>query len=175
MDDLYGGFDPVLTVRKVRVTAGEKRRGYVVYTFRELTDLGGLEAGRSVVLGDLQGEPEDGGKVLLSRRRWQLRPGDLAAVDLGAVAAKPGFFVPEGAIQFDGSEHFVWLARPAESGIHQVARVRVKPGRTVGGLQRVEPQEGDALQVGAKLVVSGAHYVTPGEKVSLVEEVGVDR
>ena len=157
------------------MAAGEKRRSYVNYTFRELTDLGGLDPERDLVLGDIEGQPRDGGKLLVIRRRWMLRPGDLVGVDLGSVEAEPGFFVPERAIQFDGSDYSVWLAKPAESGSHEVVRVRVEPGSTVGALQRIEPLEGSALQPGAKVVVDGAHYVTSGERVSLVGEERIDR
>jgi multidrug efflux pump subunit AcrA (membrane-fusion protein) len=174
VDDLYGTFDPVLTVRKVRVTPGDRRRSYVVYTYRELTDLGGLDPASDIVVGGIEGEPEDGGELLLVRQRWLLRPGDLAEVDLG-MAPEPGLFVPEGTIQFDGAENFVWLARPTGSDHHEVVRVRVNPGRVVGSLQRIEPMEEGLLPPGAKVVVDGAHYVTAGEEVNLIEEVSLDR
>ena len=173
--DLIGGFDPLLTVRKVRVRPGKTRRAFVVYTYRELTDIGGLDPDQAIVLGEIDGEPTDGGQVLVGRERWVLRPGDLATVDLGGHPAAAGFFVPERAIQFDGSDHAVWLARSTASGESQAVRVRVHPGPVVGELQRIEPAEVGALEEGSRVIVDGAHYVIDGERVNLTRDLGATR
>ena len=170
---LYEDFDPVLTVKKVRVTLGEGRVPLLqVFTFRELTDIGELDPATDVIAGDITGEVKDGGKIVLVRERWLGRPGDVVRVALKGKETPAGFYVPQAAIQFDGQKHFVAVAEPGEDA-YQVVHVPVTPAETVGQLQRIVADGDAVLQVGMKVIVDGAHYVTPQNKVNPVDEIEV--
>jgi len=170
---LYEDFDPVLTVKKVRVTLGEGRVPLLqVFTFRELTDIGELDPATDVIAGDITGEVKDGGKIVLVRERWLGRPGDVVRVALKGKETPAGFYVPQAAIQFDGQKHFVAVAEPDEDA-HRVVHVPVTPAETVGQLQRIVADGDAVLQVGMKVIVDGAHYVTPQDKVNPVDEIEV--
>jgi len=171
VEDLYGDFDPVLKVRKVRVTPGDARVPVLqVFTFRELTDIGDLDPSRDVIASRISGEV-DGGKMVLVRDRWVLRPGDVVRVDLEGAEVGEGFYVPEDAIQSDGERNYVAAVEEAENDTQQVQFVSVNAREAVGRLQRIEAiNEGD-LQRGMKVIVAGAHYVAEGESVRAVNEV----
>jgi multidrug efflux pump subunit AcrA (membrane-fusion protein) len=166
---LYEDFDPVLTVKKVRVTPGEGRVPILqVFTFRELIEIGELDPATDVIVGDITGQVEDGGNIVLVRERWQLRPGDIVRVGLKGEETAEGYYVPSDAIQFDGQNHYVCVAQ-ASGSAHQTVRVTIEPGQTVGKLQRID----GALEAGLKVIVEGAHYLQVGEKVNPIEEMGV--
>ena len=169
---LYGDFDPVLTVSKVRVELGEGRVPVLqVFTFRELKDLGGLDPSQDVIASKVSGDVQDGGKVVLVRDRWTLRPGDVVRVDLKGEESREGYYVPEDAIQSDGRQNYVAVAKDSEGGAQQVEFVPIAVGETVGQLQRIEAIGNGDLQEGTKVIVAGAHYVTKGESVRAVDEV----
>jgi len=170
---LYEDFDPLLTVKKIRVTPGEGRVPVLqVFTFRELTEVGELNPAEDIIAGDISGELEDGGKIVLVRERWLGRPGDIVRVGLKGEVVPSGFYVPQEAIQFDGQKHFVAVAELAGDA-HQVVHVPVTPAETVGRLQRIDATTSAQLVEGMKVIVDGAHYVQPQDKVNLVDEIEV--
>ena len=172
IDQLYGDFDPVLIVRKVRVTPGDGRVPLLqVFTFRELTDIGDLDPSKDVIASRVSGDVQNDGKIVLVRDRWTLRPGDVVRVDLKGAETREGFYVPEDAIQSDGQQNYVAIAEEAASGTQQVQFVPVVPQETVGRLQRIESVNDGGLQTGMKVIVAGAHYVAEGESVRTVDEV----
>ncbi len=165
-EQLYEDFDPVMTVKKVRVTLGEGRVPVLqVFTFRELTEIGELDPVTDVIAGDITGEVQDGGKMILVRERWLGRPGDVVRVGLKGKELPAGFYVPENAIQFDGTGYHVAVARRASNGTEQVTFVSVTLGETVGSLRRIEGE----LEAGINVIVEGAHYVTDGEMVRTID------
>jgi multidrug efflux pump subunit AcrA (membrane-fusion protein) len=171
-EQLYEDFDPVLTVKKVRVTLGDGRVPVLhVFTFRELTGIDELDPATDVIAGDIKGELEDGGKIVLVRQRWHLRPGDVVRVGLKGEEVPAGYYVPSDAIQFDGQNHYVSVAQASGDG-HETVRVTIEPGQTVGTLQRIESAD-DGLQNGMKVILKGAHYVQVGDQVNPIEEVEV--
>ena len=94
---------------------------------------------------------------------------DLVEVDLRGPELPVGFYVPEEAIQFDGSAHHVFvLGETAENGKAEVRKVSVTPGQTSRELRGVT---GEGLEAGTRVVLGGAHYVEPGEQVAPVEQV----
>ena len=172
-DQLFEDFDPVLTVRKVRVTPGEGRVPVLqVFTFRELTDYGESDPATDIIAGGITGMVADGDKMLLVRQRWIGRPGDVVGVGLKGEATPRGFYVPQEAIQFDGQKHFLAVAELAGDA-HQVVQVPVTPAETVGRLQRIDATSGAQLAEGMKVIVDGAHYVQPQDKVNPVDEIEV--
>jgi multidrug efflux pump subunit AcrA (membrane-fusion protein) len=169
-EQLFEDFDPVLKVKKVRVTVGEGRFPVLqVFTFRELTDIGELDPNTDVIVGGISGDIGEDGQIVLVRERWLGRPGDVVRVGLKGKETPTGFYVPEDAIQFDGSGYHVAVAQPASDGTEQVAFVTVTLGETVGSLRRIE----GALEADMKVIVEGSHYVQVGEQVNPVEEVEV--
>jgi multidrug efflux pump subunit AcrA (membrane-fusion protein) len=170
---LYGDFDPVLTVRKVRVELGEGRVPVLqVFTFRELKRIvGDLEPDRDVIASKISGDVQDGGTVVLVRQRWAVRPGDVVRVDLKGAEPPEGLYVPEDAIQSDGQQNYVAVVQEAADGTEKVQFVAVYPRETVGRLQRIEAVADGGLQAGMKVIVAGAHYVRDGESVRTVDEV----
>ena len=171
-EQLYEDFDPVVTVKKVRVTPGEGRVPVLqVFTFRELTEIGDLDPVTDVIAGDITGEVTDGGTVVLVRQRWLGRPGDVVRVGLKGKETPAGFYVPEDAIQFDGTGYHVAVAQGVSDGMEQVAFVAVTPGETVGSLRRID----GTLEAGMKVIVEGAHYVTDGEKVRTIDKALASR
>ncbi len=168
VDDLYGNFDPVLKVSKVRVVPGDGRLPSLqVFTFRELTDMGDLDPQKDVIVGAVEGEVTDG-TVVLIHESWRLRPGDLAEVSLGSDQRDAGFYIPRVAILYDGNTHYLFVVR---EGSDVAERVDVRPLDTAGQRQRVESLEAGKLNAGDRIIVGGAHYVMDGEKVSLAEEL----
>ena len=101
--------------------------------------------------------------------RSLVRPGDVVRVGLKGQETPAGFYVPEDAIQFDGSAHHVAVAQDADDGSQTVAFVAVTPGETVGSLRRIQGE----LQPGVKVIVEGAHYVNRGDAVRTVEQLAV--
>jgi multidrug efflux pump subunit AcrA (membrane-fusion protein) len=169
---LYEDFDPVLTVRKVRVTPGEGRVPVLqVFTFRELTETGELDPSKDVIASEISGDVQDGGQIVLVRDRWALRPGDVVRVDLKGKQPQEGLYVPEDAIQSDGERNYVAAVQEAADGTEKVQFVPVSPCETVGRLQRVEAVSDGGLQAGMKVIVAGAHYVADGESVRTIDEV----
>ena len=172
-EQLYEDFDPLLTVKKVRVTAGEGRLQKLhVYTFRELTEIDELDPTTDVIAGDITGEVEDGGQMILVRERWLSRPGDVVRVELKGAVVPTGLYVPQEAIQYSGQKHFVAVAESA-GDTHQVRHVEVTPAETIGRLQRIEAAQDAQLSEGMKVIVDGAHYVVPQDKVNPVTEIEV--
>ena len=172
VQQLYEDFDPVLTVRKVPVKLGEGRVSVLqVFTFRELTDMGDLDPSEDVIASRITGDVTDGGKIVLVRDRWAVRPGDVVRVDLKGAETQEGFYVPEDAIQSDGGQTYVAVVRESAGDTQQVEFVPVEPLESVGRLQRIEAIAQGDLEAGVKVIVAGAHYVVEGEKVQTVDEV----
>ena len=59
------------------------------------------------------------------RERWLGRPGDVVKVGLRDKETPAGFYVPEDAIQFDGTKYHVAVAEGAADGTQQVALVPI--------------------------------------------------
>lgn len=167
-EQLYEAFDPVLKVRKVRVQVGERRLPTLqVFTFRELLDHGELDPQNDVIVGDFEGELTEE-TVVLTQKRWRLRPGDLAEVSLRGEGRPAGFYVPRVAVLHDGETDFLFKVSP---GSDVATRVNVQALETSGQSQRVEAASMDELQPDDRVIVGGAHYVMEGQQVSLVQEL----
>jgi RND family efflux transporter MFP subunit len=172
VDQLRTDFSPVLTVRKVRVTPGDGRLPLLqVFTFRELEDLGKLDPKKDVIVGHLSGKLEDGGRVILARERWALRPGDVVRVQLRGEETPTGFYVPSDAIQFDGNQNYVMVAMKSGES-HEAARVNVTLGRSVGRIRQIISKD-DSLKGGTNVIVDGAHYLNQGDRVNPVDKLEV--
>jgi multidrug efflux pump subunit AcrA (membrane-fusion protein) len=167
-EQLYETYDPVLQVSKARVKPGDGRLPALqVFTFRELVDYGDLDPDTDVIVGDLNGEIQDG-KVVVIQQRWQLRPGDLAEVSLRGEGRPAGFYVPRMAILNDGEGDYLFKV---SAGSDTAKRVNVRALETAGQTQRVEAISDDPFEPNERVIVGGAHYVMDGQQVSLVQEL----
>ncbi|VGO23457.1 efflux RND transporter periplasmic adaptor subunit [Pontiella sulfatireligans] len=162
-----------VTARKVRVVPGNELLDFIqIFTYRELKNFGDLNPETDLLLRRVTGEVKDGDEVVLTRKRWMLRPGDVVQVSRGVSDGVPGIYVPEEAIQFDGRKHFVFLAVDQGDNTATASRVDVLPGATAGALQQISPLADGRLSEGMRLVVEGAYYVADGEKINPVESEG---
>lgn len=172
--DRFGGFDPVFTVRKVRVVPGESVIRYVqLLTYLELKDLGGLAPGKDLVTSELPEDVKDGDTVFLSRKRWLLRPGELVHVDLHGGQETTGFYVPAKSIMQDDSGQYVFVVNEGEGGKEQARKVEVLAAGGLGDFRRIEPATEGQLARGMKLIVDGVHYLHDGDSINAFDEVEV--
>jgi multidrug efflux pump subunit AcrA (membrane-fusion protein) len=162
----------VLNVSKVRVIPGDMHVDWLgLWTFHDIVIAPGEEfdVDRDLVAGALDTtEPFAGGKILLDRQNWRLRPGDLVGVELSGGRLAAGFFVPMDAIRSSGPDSFVF-----EVSEGRAKRVSVKVSEGPNTLKRIEATGNDPLAAGMQLVAGGVHYLTDGEAVNVVEEVQV--
>lgn len=167
VQDLSRTFDPVFTVRRVGVTAGARERGFVgILSYRELRDTGTLDPRSSLVIGTASGPLADGTRVRLARSQWQLRPGQLVRVDLGARDLQPGTWVPLDAIVRDpDGQSRVFVVEADADGKQLASSIAVRTAEASGGLQRVEAIDG-AIPATARIIVEGAHYLRDSQAVS---------
>jgi len=173
-DNLYEDFNPLFTVTKVRVKLGQRViRLLQSYTFREITDLGGLNQATDLVTGALPETANDGDTVFLSRKRWLMRPGELVHVDTSGAKATGGFYVPARAIIEDDGGQYVFIVKEEESEEERARKVNVIAAEGLGNFRRIEPSEGTSLEEGTKLIVSGAHYLKDGDLINAFDEVEV--
>ena len=172
--DLFGDFNPVFTVRKVRVVPGEAViRVLQLFALRELKDAGGLDPANDLVTGKLPPGVKDGDTVFLSRKRWLLRPGELVHVDFSGGKVAKGFYVPAQAIIQDDGGHYVYLVREEESGEELARRIGVVVEAGLGNFRRIEPAKERELNEGKKLIIDGAHYLHDGDLINAFDEVEV--
>ncbi len=178
-----------LRLHKVRVVPGDDTVDFVgLFKYRILKDAGELADGGDSVFVDPMAEPAllaagvpegvgEGDFVAKTRERWLFHPGDLAEVVIPRRNLGPGFYVPMQAILTDRTEHHVFVVEPGGSGDHRVRKVPVELSGNVGelwGIRAADPEE-SLLSEGTLVVLSGAHYLLPGERVEIVESDGGQR
>ena len=161
-------YNPVLRLKKVRVVPGEKRFALVgLYHLRELIDTGGL-GGVDIITSEPDREIKDGDRVLFSRERWLLRPGDLVQVEVLNTSTQDGFYVPMAAIiPIDEKTGHVFIV---DNG--SVRKIPVKLFENVGDLFRIEAAEDNLtpfITEGTQLISKNVHFLVPGEPVRVVK------
>jgi hypothetical protein len=118
---------------------------------------------------DVPADFKSGGEVLISQRYWMLRPGQMIEVLLGGEEAKPGLFVPPGAIRpTDAKRGRVFLL---VDGKAREAAVRI--GGSVGESIRIEPEDAAAaalVKPGSQLILDYIHFLENGEPVRMIRE-----
>ena len=106
---------------------------------------------------------KNGSKVIEIVRRWLFRPGDLVKVLLKKKSIPSGFYVPVEAILHKDDRDFVYtLEEIPDRHFAKVKMQEVKLCNQLGAYQRIES---DGLKNGMKLILSGVHYLEPGEEV----------
>lgn len=170
----------LISVGKMRVVPGELSvpflGNWIFQTIRVPTgeDFNPKE---DLFAGELKvaaGEPDqwDGSQVIVDMGgNWMLRPGDLVTVDLSTTTDSPGFYLPMEAIYEDSGKTYCFVA--TETGNKSVANqleLNVDPSGDVGigTVRLVEPVEASsAFREGAKVIVSGVHFLQDGEEVRI--------
>lgn len=172
--DLARDFTPVFRVKKVRVTPSDQYLQFLeIFTYRELTDLGGLNPKTDLLAGSLPNDVKDGDTVFLSRQQWQLRPGQLARVDLRQGQIPEGFYVPVQSVVEDATGHYVYVVQDEANGEQRATKVSVRLGPSFGPFQAIEATADGQLATGMKLIVDGTHYVQDGELINAFKNVEV--
>ena len=169
--DLDRDYDPVFPVRKVRMTLGERRMRFLqVFTYRELADLGELDPQNDLLTDRLPQDVKDGDAIFLSRKRWQLRPGQLVRVDMQQERMPIGYYVPADAVIKTGDTHHVFLVNEQPNGEQLAKKVAVNIGPAFGTLQAISTEETGILEAGRRLITEGAHFLSDGDLINAAFE-----
>lgn len=158
--DLEGEFNPVFKVKKVRVIPGDDYQRYVhIFTYRELKGLGDLNPATDLLAGKLPDHIKDGDTLVLTRKQWLMRPGQLVKVDLQRGPMPKGFYIPANAVLKNEDGHHVFVVKDQQAGRQSAQRVMVNPGPSLGTFQSVSPVQDGSLSDGTRIVVDGASYL----------------
>lgn len=160
--------NPILTVRKVRIGLGDRRRSILGRVLRELTDMGELTP-RDMLIADPPEGLKSGDKVVFMRKRWLFRPGDVAGVLIGARRYDAGFYVPMDAVKpIDDERGNVFIV---QDGRAKQVKVRLS-GYIDDSVQiKAEDSEGTGLlKEGALLINSNVHFLVPDEPVAVAKK-----
>jgi RND family efflux transporter MFP subunit len=142
---------------KVAITLGDNYITVINWNFRSLRVSGDLREGDFLVLGPKKEHLEG---LVIGRPQWLLRPGDLVPVRFLLHATSRGLYVPVNAITMVDGKHVVFVvedkkARERQITVHDMFRE----------LRRIE---GEGIQPGTQVIVSGMHYVSDGQPVTIV-------
>ncbi len=144
---------------KIKVSMGNEYMGVIKWNFRSLADPGSLKEGDFLVLNP---KKEHLAGLAIGRAQWLLRPGELVPVKFAMDATPRGFYVPTNAITKIAGESIIFSVADGRA-----KKVRVSVHDIQGEYQRIE---GSALRSGMPVVVSGVHYVSDGQRVSVLTE-----
>lgn len=161
---------PIITLRKIRVVPGERRMNYQgLFLFRELTDVGGLEPGTLIAM-DVPDGLKDGDQVVVVRKRWQLRPGQLVPVFIGETAPKPGLYAPMNVIKpIDDHTGEVFVAA---DGLAR--QLRVQLFEHAGELVRIaaaDEEDAALIAAGSRVIMDHVHFLLDREPVRIIKTV----
>lgn len=159
---------PLITLRKYTVTPGEHRMNFQgLYLMRELKDIGKLTPGTLIAM-DVPADFKDGEQILVARREWRLRPGQLVQVLLGETAPEPGLYLPMNAIKpIDDKSGEIFVAVDGKA-----KKVKVKILGNVGELFRLEalnPGDASLVAAGARIITDHIHFLQHDEPVRVIK------
>lgn len=153
---------PTLSLTKRYVEPGVRSYSLLgLLTFRELLDVGDLQEGTLLASG-VPESVQEGTKVLLARRNWLMRPGDLVQISFEDEGPGEGIYVPMEAIMKEQDRHFVFVIDEGSEGDHRARKVPIELGENVDQWWKIENEE---LRAGETIVIGGAHYLVDGERV----------
>ncbi len=142
---------------KIKVSMGNEYMGVIKWSFRSLADPGPLKEGDFLVLGP---KKKHLAGLAVGRAQWLFRPGELVPVRFAMDATPRGFYVPINAITKIAGENIIFSVTDGRA-----KKILVSVFDTHGEYQRIE---GSALSTGMPVVVVGVHYVSDGQRVSVV-------
>ena len=150
-----GGHQP----EKVEVELTNDYMTVIRWNFRGVREGSDLEEGDFLIVGP---HPSYMDGVAVGRPQWLFRPGDLVPVEFALSGPPPGFYVPLRAIVSTAGQPGVFLvendrARLVDVAVHETSEE----------LQRIT---GDAIAAGTRVVVGGAHYLSDGQPVTVVDQ-----
>lgn len=189
LGEVSGGNKHVLAVEKLRIDAGSVsvpflgNWNFVPVSVRSNQD---FDPERDLIAGKLivdhgAADSWNGNRMLYDRGGWLLRPGELVQVELSAQASQPGFYVPMNVIRHESGKTYVFVIDAAlpDQPVARRVDVNVAPADAVLSphtpLERIEPLEPGALAEGMHLVARGAHYLTDGDSVVVINKSGAER
>jgi RND family efflux transporter MFP subunit len=159
---------PLITLRKYTVTPGEKRMNLQgLYLMRELEDIGKLTPGTLIAM-DVPADFKDGEQILVARKQWRMRPGQLVKVLLGEKAPEPGLYLPMNSIKpvnDKTGEIFVAVDGKAK-------KIKVKILSNVGELFRIEaldPGDVNLVTTGSQVITDHIHFLQHGESIRIIK------
>jgi RND family efflux transporter MFP subunit len=159
---------PLITLRKYSVIPGEKRMNLQgLYLMRELEDLGKLTPGTLIAM-DVPADFKDGEQILVARKQWRMRPGQLAKVLLGETAPETGLYLPMNSIKpvnDKTGEIFVAVDGKAK-------KIKVKILSNVGELYRIEaldPGDANLVTTGSRVITDHIHFLQHDEPIRIIK------
>ena len=162
--------NPLITLHKFTVTPGERRISLQgLYLMRELSDIGELTPGALIAM-DVPDDFQDGDKVLISRKQWRMRPGQLIPVLIGGSVPITGLYLPMNSIKpVDDKTGEIFVAVDGKA-----KKVEVKILGNVGELFRLkalDPGEDNLLKEGARVIRDHIHFLQHEEPIRVIKIV----
>jgi multidrug efflux pump subunit AcrA (membrane-fusion protein) len=159
---------PLITLRKFRVIPGERQMNFQgLYLMRELADVGKLTPGTLIAM-DVPDNFKDGEQILVARKEWSLRPGQLVQVLLGKTVPEPGLYLPMNAIKpIDDKSGEIFVAVDGKA-----KKVKIKILSNVGELFRLEalnPGDASLVAAGARIITDHIHFLQHDEPVRVIK------
>jgi RND family efflux transporter MFP subunit len=142
---------------KVEITLGDDYITVINWNFRSLRASGDLREGDFLVLRPKKEHLEG---LVIGRPQWLLRPGDLVPVRFLLHATSQGLYVPVDAITMMDGKHVVFVVEDKKARKREIA-----VNETFRELRRIE---GEGIRPGTQVIVSGVHYVSDGQPVTIV-------
>ena len=111
---------------------------------------------------------KDGEQILVARRQWRMRPGQLVRVLLGETSPEPGLYLPMNSIKpvnDKTGEIFVAVDGKAK-------KVKVKILSNIGELFRIEvldPGDTDLVTTGSQIITDHIHFLQHDESIRVVK------
>jgi RND family efflux transporter MFP subunit len=159
---------PLITLRKYTVTPGEQRWNLQgLYLMRELEDIGKLTPGTLIAM-DVPADFKDGEQVLVARRQWRMRPGQLVRVLLADTLPEPGLYLPMNSIKpVSDKTGEIFVAVDGKAKI-----VKVKILSSVGELFKIEaldPDDANLVSIGSRVIRDHIHFLQHDESIRVIK------
>jgi hypothetical protein len=117
---------------------------------------------------DVPADFKDGEQILVARREWRLRPGQLVQVLLGKTVPEPGLYLPMNAIKpIDDKMGEIFVAVDGKA-----KKVKIKILSNVGELFRLEalnPGDASLVAAGARIITDHIHFLEHDEPVRVIK------
>ncbi|MDR4505768.1 MAG: efflux RND transporter periplasmic adaptor subunit [Candidatus Scalindua sp.] len=170
LGDKIDSANPLITLRKFAVTPGEHRMNLQgLYLMRELSDIGKLTPG-SLIAMDVPDDFQDGDRVLIARKQWKLRPGQLIPVLIGEAVPVTGLYLPMNCIKpVDETTGEIFIAVDGRA-----REVKVKILDNVGELfllEALDPGEDSLLKAGVLVITDHIHFLQHEEPIRVIKIV----
>jgi multidrug efflux pump subunit AcrA (membrane-fusion protein) len=159
---------PTVRIHRVKVVPGEERRNFQgLLVLQALDDVGSL-TGSSLIALDVPEGLEDGAQILVAKKDWLLRAGQIVRVLLAGKEPQDGLYLPLNLIKpIDQGSGYVFVEQDGKA-----IKVRVNLLEKAGALARVVPADqaqAGILEVGAHVIAEHVHFLQDGELVRVVE------